>query len=226
MPTSRRRAGAGNAAAARTGALPAHAQPPAGRPVAGLGGAHTADAARTAAPDGLRQDRVELERGDLREVVGEPADTQKQVLERGGVRGRRATMTEQQRGGLGSVDEGRGVVPGQRRDPVRAVADELGDHATDAERDDRPEQKVLHRLTTQGTPVPAIRCTNRVEATCAPKSSAMAAKARRTAPSSDRSRRTAPRSPRCSSDGVSRLDHNREPEPSGRLDRLVGRRRP
>ena len=87
--------------------------------------------------------RVQVELGDLGMVVGEPAEP----VERGRrARRRRRAARRGSRARAGPPcrgDELLGVDVGQRREPERRLADQLGEHAAGAERDERPEDGIL-----------------------------------------------------------------------------------
>ena len=95
----------------------------------------------TPAADGVHQHQVDL--AHLRQVdleLGDPAD---QVLHRCDVDLLAAAVAEQQRRRLDRPHRLGGVEGADRRDPVGAVADEVGERAGDAEGDGRPEERVL-----------------------------------------------------------------------------------
>ena len=58
---------------------------------------------------------VEVELGDLWQVVGQPGQPQQQICQRGRVHGRRAAVAEQQRSRADAGDQLRGVGVSQRR---------------------------------------------------------------------------------------------------------------
>ena len=85
-------------------------------------GAGRARSARRAPPArrhaASRDHRVELERGDLGQVVGQPGQPGQQVLERGDVDRGAAAVAEQQRRGPDAAHQAVQVAVGQRRDAV------------------------------------------------------------------------------------------------------------
>ena len=92
---------------------------------------------------GQADHRVEVELGELGEVVGELREPVQHVGERGGVGGRGAAEPGDEPPGLARGDELVGVDVGQRRQPEVGVADQLGEHAAGAEGDERAEDGIL-----------------------------------------------------------------------------------
>src|SRR5579859_5781251 len=91
-------------------------------------------------------DRVEVEFGDLRQVVGQLRDPQQQVAQRTEVGGRLATVAAQQRRGADRSDEPVRVDVGQGREPGRVVGEHLrgfGVHAAEPEDHQRAEHVVV-----------------------------------------------------------------------------------
>ena len=93
---------------------------------------------------GAGDDRVEVELGHLRQVVGEPGDAQQRAAERPEVGGGLAPVAEQQGRGADLVDEIVGVGVGQRREAGGMVAEHLRGDAAEAEHHQRPEHRFLH----------------------------------------------------------------------------------
>ena len=91
-----------------------------------------------------REHRVEVELGNGRDVLAQACEAQKQIGERRAVRGRGAAKAAHEPPGLAAVDELFCVAVGERRDPEIGFADQLGEDATGAEGDQRPEDRVLH----------------------------------------------------------------------------------
>lgn len=85
---------------------------------------------------------VEVELGDLREVVGEPRYAHQDVLQRGDVDGGGTAVAEQQRGGADGADQRGGV--GERGEPGGLVAEHVGGDAAEAEDHRRAEHRFLH----------------------------------------------------------------------------------
>ena len=91
----------------------------------------------------VHDDRVQVHLGDLGHVLREPRDAQDQVFERGDVERRRTAVAEQQRRGAQRPNELVRVGVGDGQDPQRAVGEQLGGDAAEAEQQERSEQRVL-----------------------------------------------------------------------------------
>ena len=161
---------------------------------------------------------VEVELGDLGEVVGEPrragAGRRPAPPRRQAARPRKPATS---RPALPVGDELLGVDVRQRREPELRLADQLGEDAARAERDERAEDRVLDDAGEQlGAAARSYGCTS----TGPPIRSAAA----RTASSSARSRATPPRLGLVRARGGG-LHDRREAELAGRGDRLLGGRR-
>src|SRR5581483_7501251 len=92
----------------------------------------------------LRRDhRVEIELLRLRQLLGEAGKPKDEVDERLRVGRRRAAKAGDEPACLAGVDELLGVHVGQRRDPERRCADQLGENAAGPERDEGAEHRVL-----------------------------------------------------------------------------------
>ena len=137
-------------------------------------------------PSGADDDGVAVELADLGQLVGEHADAQQQVLERGDVSRRRAAVAEQQGRRTQRPDELRGVDVGQRYEPQRGVADELGADPAHPEQHERTEARVLGDAD------------DRLDARSRPSAARRRHRARRRAQSPSRRRRGGPRPRRCS----------------------------
>src|SRR5215213_10009125 len=89
------------------------------------------------------EDRVEIELGDLRQVVAELREAEDGVDDGLRVgRGLAAVAGDELRG-LAGEHELASVLVGERGDPDARVADQLGEDAARPERDERPEERIL-----------------------------------------------------------------------------------
>ena len=90
----------------------------------------------------LREHRVEIDLGDLREVGHQLRDPLDHAGERVLVDARPAAHAAQHLGRADPVDHRARVVAGRRREPERHVAQDLDEDPAEAERDDGPERGI------------------------------------------------------------------------------------
>ena len=89
------------------------------------------------------ENRVEVELGHRGQVLAERREPVDEVDERGRVGRLGAAEAADESPGLAGRDELLGVDVGQGRDPEARFADQLGEHAARAERDERAEDRIL-----------------------------------------------------------------------------------
>ncbi len=87
-------------------------------------------------------DRFQGDGDHLGAVVDQPRDPQQQLLQRGGVHGRRAAPAEEDRGRPDGPDQLGGVAVGGGYQAVRGVAEEFGGCARQAEGEDGAGRRV------------------------------------------------------------------------------------
>ena len=90
-----------------------------------------------------REHRIEIELCDLRQLRAEERQAMNQIHQRNGIHGRIGSKTTHQLPGLSRKDELARVDVRQGRDPERRLADQLGELPSRAERNERPEQRIL-----------------------------------------------------------------------------------
>ena len=96
-------------------------------------------------PVGPGEHGVEHQRADLRQVVGQPVEPQREVLQGVELHRGLAAVAGQQRCRPRFADQLGRVDGGQRDRPVGAVAEQLGGHPREAERQQRPERRVVEQ---------------------------------------------------------------------------------
>ena len=92
-----------------------------------------------------REDRIEIELGDFREVADQLRDLHDDVGERLAVDGLAAAHAAQHLGRLDAVEHGERVVAGRGREPEGHVLQHLDEHAAEAERHELAERAVGDR---------------------------------------------------------------------------------
>ena len=100
-------------------------------------------ASTTTAPSGRPIDGIEVELGELGEVVGELREPEEDVREGGRVGGGSAAEARDEPARLPRTDELVGVDVRQGREPEVRVADQLREHPAGAEGDERAEDGIL-----------------------------------------------------------------------------------
>ncbi len=87
--------------------------------------------------------RIEVELGELRKILSQSRKAMQKVGDCRDICRRRALVARNELAGLARVDELIRIYIGERRDPKAGLSDQLGQHATRAEGDQRPEGRVL-----------------------------------------------------------------------------------
>ena len=171
-------------------------------------------------------DRVAVELGDRRQVLGQRADAAQDVLERRDVGRRRAAKARQQRERRERTRHLVHVALGQRREPDADVGEQLGRRAARRACDDGPEQRVVRACRRAARrPLRPSRWTRkpRGRGPGVAQAAAHRARGRSTAVRPRSPSRTAPTSVLCSEPGRERLERHLAAELRGRRRGLGGR---